>query len=210
METRKLGSQGLEVSALGLGCMGMSEFYGTTDEGEAIATIHRAIELGVTFLDTADMYGWVRERAARREGDRRPPRRGRGRDEVREHARRAGRVPRDQRHAGVRPLGLRGVAGAPRSRHDRPLLPAPGRPRRRRSRRPSARWPSSSRKARCGTSGSPRPLRTRFAARTPSIRSPRCRPSTRSGRATPRRRSCRRCASSASASSPTARSAAAS
>ena len=58
METRTLGTQGLEVSALGLGCMGMSEFYGTTDEGEAIATIHRALELGVTFLDTADMYGW--------------------------------------------------------------------------------------------------------------------------------------------------------
>jgi aryl-alcohol dehydrogenase-like predicted oxidoreductase len=58
MKTRKLGSEGLEVSALGLGCMGMSEFYGTADEGEAIATIRRAIELGVTFLDTADMYGW--------------------------------------------------------------------------------------------------------------------------------------------------------
>jgi aryl-alcohol dehydrogenase-like predicted oxidoreductase len=58
METRKLGNQGLEVSALGLGCMGMSEFYGTADEGESIATIHRALELGVTFLDTADMYGW--------------------------------------------------------------------------------------------------------------------------------------------------------
>jgi aryl-alcohol dehydrogenase-like predicted oxidoreductase len=57
METRKLGSQGLEVSELGLGCMGMSEFYGTADEGEAIATIHRAIELGVAFLDTADVYG---------------------------------------------------------------------------------------------------------------------------------------------------------
>jgi aryl-alcohol dehydrogenase-like predicted oxidoreductase len=56
MQTRRLG-QGLEVSALGLGCMGMSEFYGTSDEGEAIATIHRAIELGITFLDTADMYG---------------------------------------------------------------------------------------------------------------------------------------------------------
>jgi aryl-alcohol dehydrogenase-like predicted oxidoreductase len=56
MKTRRLG-QNLEVSALGLGCMGMSEFYGTADEGEAIATIHRAIELGVTFLDTADMYG---------------------------------------------------------------------------------------------------------------------------------------------------------
>jgi aryl-alcohol dehydrogenase-like predicted oxidoreductase len=58
METRTLGTQGLEVSALGLGCMGMSEFYGSADEGEAIATIHRALELGVTFLDTADMYGW--------------------------------------------------------------------------------------------------------------------------------------------------------
>jgi aryl-alcohol dehydrogenase-like predicted oxidoreductase len=57
MKTRKLGTQGLEVSELGLGCMGMSEFYGTTDEDEAIATIHRALELGVDFLDTADMYG---------------------------------------------------------------------------------------------------------------------------------------------------------
>jgi len=57
MNRRRLGTQGLEVSALGLGCMGMSEFYGTTDEGEAIATIHRALELGSDFLDTADMYG---------------------------------------------------------------------------------------------------------------------------------------------------------
>jgi aryl-alcohol dehydrogenase-like predicted oxidoreductase len=57
METRTLGRQGLEVSQQGLGCMGMSEFYGATDEGEAIATIQRALELGVTLLDTADMYG---------------------------------------------------------------------------------------------------------------------------------------------------------
>ena len=57
MDTRTLGTQGLAVSELGLGCMGMSEFYGTGDEDESIATIYRAIELGLTFLDTADMYG---------------------------------------------------------------------------------------------------------------------------------------------------------
>ena len=54
---RNLGSQGLAASPLGLGCMGMSEFYGTPDESEAVRTIHRALELGVTLLDTADMYG---------------------------------------------------------------------------------------------------------------------------------------------------------
>nr|WP_245604048.1 aldo/keto reductase [Patulibacter minatonensis] len=55
--TTALGDQGLRVSRLGLGCMGMSEFYGATDDTESIATIHRSLELGVTFLDTADMYG---------------------------------------------------------------------------------------------------------------------------------------------------------
>ncbi|CDX40307.1 putative aldo-keto reductase 2 [Mesorhizobium sp. SOD10] len=54
---QKLGSQGLEVSAIGLGCMGMSQAYGPADEAESIATIHRAIELGCTFLDTAEVYG---------------------------------------------------------------------------------------------------------------------------------------------------------
>jgi aryl-alcohol dehydrogenase-like predicted oxidoreductase len=57
MEKRILGKDGLTVSAMGLGCMGMSEFYGTGDEKDSIATIHRALELGIDFLDTADMYG---------------------------------------------------------------------------------------------------------------------------------------------------------
>jgi len=57
MQRRKLGRSGLEVSALGLGCMGMSEFYGEGDEVESIATLHRALDLGCNFLDTADMYG---------------------------------------------------------------------------------------------------------------------------------------------------------
>jgi aryl-alcohol dehydrogenase-like predicted oxidoreductase len=57
MQRRRLGNDGLEVSAIGLGCMGMSEFYGPSDDEQSSAVIHRALELGVNFLDTADMYG---------------------------------------------------------------------------------------------------------------------------------------------------------
>src|SRR6266849_2737432 len=58
MEMRRLGENGPQVSAMGLGCMGMSEFYGARDNAKSIATIHRSIELGITFLDTADIYGY--------------------------------------------------------------------------------------------------------------------------------------------------------
>ena len=57
MESRRLGGSGLEVSAIGLGCMGMSEFYGPSDDASSIVVLHHAIDLGVTFWDTADMYG---------------------------------------------------------------------------------------------------------------------------------------------------------
>src|SRR6202030_540356 len=57
METRKIGSQGLAAGAIGLGCMGMTHGYGVGDDAESIATIHRALDRGVTLLDTAEMYG---------------------------------------------------------------------------------------------------------------------------------------------------------
>ena len=128
MQTRTLGSEGLEVSALGLGCMGMSEFYGDADEAESIATIHRALELGVTFLDTADMYGPFTNEELVGRAHRRPPRGGRPRHQVRQRAIRGRRLPGHQRQARVRPQGVRRVAAAARRRPHRPLLPAPRRP----------------------------------------------------------------------------------
>ena len=194
MDTRTLGTQGLAASTIGLGCMGMSEFYGTADEGEAIATIHRALDLGVTFLDTADMYGpFTNERLVGRAikgrrdevvlatkfGNERAP----GRD-----------LGRRQRQARVRARGVRRLARAPRRGRHRPLLPAPRGPDRadrgdgRRDGRVSCA------PARCASSGCRRRRRRRSAAPTRRTRSRRCRPSTRCGRATSRTRSCRRCA----------------
>ena len=127
MQKRTLGSEGLEVSAQGLGCMGMSEFYGTADEDEAVATIHRALELGIIFLDTADMYGpFTNEKlvgraiAGRRDEVVLATKFGNERGED-------GELPRRQRQAGVRAQGVRRLAAAARRRPHRPLLPAPRR-----------------------------------------------------------------------------------
>ncbi len=122
----KLGSNGAEVSRLGLGCMGMSFAYGATDDTESIATLHRALDLGITFLDTADLYGYGanEELVGRAIADRR--------DEV-FLATKFGIVgdPRDATKRGVngspgvRPVVDRRFAAAARRRPRRPVLPAP-------------------------------------------------------------------------------------
>ena len=132
MQTRALGRSGIEISAIGLGVMGMSEFYGEADEAENTATLARALELGVNFWDTADAYGTGHnERLIGRFLSRAPRARPRGaRHQVRLRARRRRAPGRDPRRRRVRGLGLRRQPRAPRRRADRSLLPAPRRPER--------------------------------------------------------------------------------
>ena len=100
---RRIGSQGLQTFAIGLGCMGMSEFYGPSNEEESIATIHRALELGINMLDTADMYGPFKNEEPSRPGDQGKARSRDHRHQVRERARsQQPRIQGSQRSAGVR------------------------------------------------------------------------------------------------------------
>ena len=126
MQTRHLGP--LTVSALGLGCMGMSEFYGPADEAEGIATIHRALDLGVDAPRHGRRLRSAHQRDPGRQGDQGPARRRRRRHQVRHRPRSQRPAPaRHQRQARLRAGVLRGQPEAPRHRHHRPLLPAPHR-----------------------------------------------------------------------------------
>ena len=133
------GTAALDVSAVGLGCMGMSEFYGAADEAEATGTIHRALDLGVTFLDTADMYGpFTNELLVGRAIAGR-------RDEVQLATKFGNERNPDGSWVGINgtPEYVRRACdaslAAARCRSHRPVLPAPGRSGACRSRRPSAR-----------------------------------------------------------------------
>ena len=128
MQTRTLGSDGLEVSAQGLGCMGMSEFYGTADEDEAVATIHRALELGVMLPRHGRHVRPVHQREARRRA--RSPTAATRSCSPRSSATSAARTASFlgvNGKPGLRAHGLRRVAAAARRRPHRPLLPAPRR-----------------------------------------------------------------------------------
>ena len=157
MNTRTLGPNGPEVSEIGLGCMGMSAFYGTADEGEARATIARALDLGCNFLDTSDMYGpHTNERlvgsaiAGRREEVFLATKFG-----IKLVKRRRPDRPHDRRQPRLRARGLRRVAAAPRASSTSTSTTSTASIRTRRSRTRSARWPSS-----CRRQGSPpRPVR---------------------------------------------------
>ena len=205
MKTRTLG-QGLEVSALGLGCMGMSQSYGPLpDRAEAVALIRDAVARGVTFFDTAEVYGPFVNEEIVGEALAPLPRRGRHRHQVRVRVRRRRPLEpasRAARRTSIGPSTARCAGSASTSSTSTtstastPTCPS------RTSPAPSRSW---SRPARSGTSGCPRRPPTPSGARTRSTPSPHSRASTPSGGARPRRRSSRPSRSWGSASSPTAR-----
>ena len=128
MKNAKLGD--LTVSRIGLGAMGMSfAFTGAgSDDAESIRTIHRALDLGVNFIDTAEVYGpYVNEELVG-QGDQGPPRRGRARHQVRHDLAHRSRARAARQQPGQHPHGRGGVAATAGHRPHRPLLPTPGRP----------------------------------------------------------------------------------
>ena len=206
MHTRHLGP--LTVSALGLGCMGMSEFYGPTDEAEGIATIHRALDLGVTLLDTADVYGPLTNEIlvgkaikGRRDGVVVATKFGIVRDpETRRSAAASAASPSTcgrRCEASLKRLGVDTIDLYYQHRIDRST--------------PIEETVGEMSRLVAGRQGPlPRPVRSvagdaRAGLRGPS-RSPRSRPSSRCSTVSPSARSCRPAAGSASASSATARS----
>ena len=205
---RKLGREGLEVSAIGLGCMGMSQSYGAADETESIATLNRAIELGVTFFDTAEAYGPFKNEEL--VGRVLKPHR----DKI-VIATKFGFKLENGKTVGVdsRPAHIREVveASLKRLQTDRidllyqhrvdPAVPMED--------VAGTVGELVRARERCASSGFRRRARRRSAARTPCFPSRRCRASIRCGSAISSRRSFRCCASSASASCPSRRSAAA-
>ena len=174
-----LGSSRLSVSRLGLGCMGMSKFYGARDDARSIRTIHHALDRGINFFDTADMYGpYINEQLlagralqGRREDVVIATKCGFVRDAANPGRREINNRPEyikaccegSLRRLGVETIDLTTCTGTTR--------------RRRRSTRPSAPWPIWCAMARCARSGSRRSARRRSRRRAPCIRLRRCRPS---------------------------------
>jgi aryl-alcohol dehydrogenase-like predicted oxidoreductase len=197
---RRLGRDGPEVSAIGLGCMGMSEFYGDGDEAESIATIHRALDEGVTFLDTADMYGVGRNEelvgraiAGRRDEVFLATKFGNMRGEDGSFKGVCGRPDyvRSACEASLRRLGVETIDLYYQHRVD-PNVPIE---------ETVGAMAELVGKGRCASSASPKPRRRRSGEPTPSTRSPPSRPNIRCGAATRKTRCCRPCACSGSATS---------
>ena len=208
MQYRTLGNSTLRVSAIGLGCMTMSGVYGKGDDAESIAVVHKALDLGINFLDSSDMYGWGQNEELL--GRAIKGRRGRGRAH---HQVRPGPEPGRQgepRRRQPRPRGarVRRELEAARRRRHRSLLAASRRPQGADRGHGGRDGAGSSSRGRSATSGCPRRRRRPSRAPTPCIRSAPCRPSTRSSTGTQPRRRCPRAGSAASPTSPTRRSAA--
>ena len=174
MQKRKLGKNGLDVPALGLGCMGMSISYGEPNDEESIATIHRARDLGVNLLVTSDAYGNGVNEELDRESDQGPPHRFSRRHQVRQsRARRTRGAATAPALSGGHPDYVPQACDKSLKRlgvdHDRHLRPAPRRCDACRSRRRSARCRGSSSRARCAISRCRKPARRRSSARTRCI-----------------------------------------